>query len=177
MTLYKKQTDLLEFVKLKHGDQVRKYKGEPYWSHLMNVANLAYSYVPEPLVIEISLCHDLFEDTDCNFDSLYKKLIEIGYNAGEAYEICTGTKELTDKFTKEDFPHLNREKRKKLEANRLGGISRIAQSIKCADLIDNGKSILAHDPKFAAIYLIEKNWTVDKLVNANTNLLKLAQQI
>jgi len=177
MKLDKKQTDLLEFVKLKHGNQVRKYTGEPYWTHPLAVAELAYRYCPAHLVIEISLCHDLFEDTDCDFDSLYKKLIEIGYNAGEAYGICTSTKELTDKFTKEDFPHLNREKRKQLEANRLGTTGWFTQSIKCADLIENSKSILENDPKFAVIYLIEKNWTVQKLVNAQPDLLKLAQQI
>lgn len=149
-----KQKELLAFVILKHGDQVRKYTGEPYWNHTVEVASICFDNLGEG--VEIALCHDLFEDTNCNFSELYKELIRIGYTGSDSYKICTVVTELTDKFTHEDHPHLNRAKRKTLEAERLGGISVLGQSVKYADLIDNTKSIVSNDPKFAKTYLKEK---------------------
>lgn len=37
LQLNKQQSDLFDFVKKSHGDQKRKYTGEPYWNHLKNV--------------------------------------------------------------------------------------------------------------------------------------------
>jgi hypothetical protein len=46
--------------------------------------------------------------------------------------------------------------------------------IKVADIIDNTKSITAHDPDFARVYLKEISALLDVLVDADPNLLALA---
>lgn len=77
-----KLQSLTKFVATAHESQVRKYTGEPYISHLLNVANLAdhHSIV---FGYEIGLCHDIFEDTDVKDFQLRRKLIELGYTRDE----------------------------------------------------------------------------------------------
>lgn len=169
MELTEKQDKLLEFVKRKHKDQVRRYTGEPYFNHPLSVAELVNKYVPD--CIEIALCHDLFEDTDCDFSALHKEMVSIGYNHRVAYEVCSHVNELTDVFTKEDYHLLNREKRKSLEAKRLGTISCKSQSVKYADLIDNTLSIVEHDIKFAKVYLREKEDILNLMDMGDVDLL------
>lgn len=146
---------LIEFVKKHHGQQVRKYTGEPYFNHLLAVANAAertgvnYGW-------EIGLCHDLLEDTKCGEDDLYYALMGANYTFDSNHQIRNGVRDLTDVFTAEAFPYLNRAIRKQCEALRLHTISRTSQIIKCCDLIDNTRSIVEHDEVFARKYLSEK---------------------
>jgi len=171
MELNKNQSKLLEFVKMKHGNQVRKYTGETYWTHVLGVAEIVSKH--DCKAVEIALCHDLYEDTDCTFQVLYKALTEsCGYNASRSYTICTMVLDLTDVFTKEDYPYMNRKKRKQKEAERLGSISVIAQTVKYADLIHNTKSIVEHDKGFAKVYLEEKRDILFQMNIGNPTLWK-----
>lgn len=145
---------LLGFCALKHVEQRRKYTNEPYLFHLTAVAKMAddkcrFGY-------EIGLCHDLLEDTDCTEDELLKALIRFGYFRNEGEYIVHCTKELTDVYTHEAFPQLNRANRKALESQRLHKISYEAQTVKYCDLIHNTESIVKYDPGFAVKYLAEK---------------------
>lgn len=175
MELNDKQTLLFEFVKTKHKDQKRKYTGEPYFNHLVSVAEIVSGH--EMGCIEIALCHDLFEDTNCNFDELYKKLTDIGYERRNAYDICSAVIELTDVFTNYDYPHLNRAKRKEKEANRLGTISRISQTVKYADLIDNSSLITEHDKDFSKVYLKEKEDILKVMNQGNQILYEMCKKV
>lgn len=149
------QDRLLQFVILMHGDQKRKYTGEPYWYHVVNVAYRA-DVVAGRLGIEVALCHDLIEDTDCTKELLYHYLIAIGYFVFDAEDIVNNVDHLTDKFTPQSHPHLNRCERKQLEAERLWAIPVLAQNVKYCDLEDNTDSIVECDPEFSKIYLDEK---------------------
>lgn len=169
MILTERQEKLLEFVKEQHGQQVRKYTGEPYWHHLVSVAEIVSKWVPEG--IEISLCHDLFEDTSCNSKLLIDTLYSLEYEQPEVIKIVNGTQDLTDVYVKKDYPMLNREERKLNEAHRLGMIPYISQSVKYADLIDNTNSIVKYDKGFAVKYLQEKIRVLDKMRNGHINLL------
>tara|TARA_R110000782_G_scaffold228020_1_gene314683 strand:+ start:20 stop:586 length:567 start_codon:yes stop_codon:yes gene_type:complete len=168
MKLTVMQNKLLEFVTKKHGEQKRKYTGEPYVNHCVQVAEIVSDY--EENCIEIALCHDLFEDTDCDFTVLYKEMVRIGFSISEAYNVCTYVNELTDVFTRENYPHLNRRNRKVLESKRLGTISYVSQSVKYADLINNTESIVANDKEFAKVYLSEKE-SILKLMNKGNSEL------
>lgn len=122
------QASLLMFIVLKHENQVRKYTGEPYHFHLRNVADMAdekcrFGY-------EIGLCHDLFEDTKCTHEELLNTLIRFGYFRNEAEYIVNCVIELTDVFTSDSFPQLNRAKRKAEEAKRLHKICYESQTVK-----------------------------------------------
>lgn len=169
MTLTNQQKDLLEFVKKEHGDQRRKYTDEPYWRHLVRVAEKASKRLKDG--IEIALCHDVLKDTSCTEKQLHEQLLSIGYSSHSAKEITYGVVELTDVFIKEAYPKLNRRARKKREAERLGKISYTAQSIKYADLIDNTSSIVDGDPGFARVYIHEAIDILNQMRAGNIHLL------
>lgn len=166
-----RRNDLFEFVKLKHGDQKRKYTGDPYYTHLEVVAELASHYEHSyPFVYEVALCHDLFEDTSCTFEDLKPFLLSIGYADVDANVISYAVADLTDVYTTVRFPGMNRKARKMKEAIRLGRVDSWVQSIKYADLIDNTKSIVQYDPNFAKIYLEEKRFLLSKMRDGNIDL-------
>ena len=127
--------------------QKRKYTGEPYWTHTDAVAEIVAAYGGTETMIAAAHLHDVLEDTPINVLELYNNF---GFN-------ITGlVMELTDEYTAEKYAHMNRAARKKAEADRLSTISDSAKTIKLADLYDNTKSIVAHDPNFAKTYLREK---------------------
>jgi (p)ppGpp synthase/HD superfamily hydrolase len=64
--------------------------------------------------------------------------------------------DLTDQFTHEHYPEMNRAERKTLEAFRISEISGGALKVKLADLIHNTTDIVHNDPDFAVKYLQEK---------------------
>lgn len=161
-----RQQKLLEFVKIGHFEQVRKYTGEPYYLHTLHVGteadkrNIPYGF-------EIGICHDLFEDTSLQEEILRLFLASIGYAYIEVNIIIAGIIHLTDLYTKENYPELNRQTRKQLECERLHQIPPVIQDIKMIDLINNSESICEHDNNFARIYLKEK-WRILKGMNAGS---------
>ena len=168
-----RQNNLLAFVGLHHYPQKHKYTGEPYTVHLVAVAEMAEEY-KIPMGYEIGLCHDLFEDTKCDAKELYDALIRFGYTIKESDLIMCGVWDLTDRYTKEDFPELNRKQRKELEAKKMEQIRPDFQSIKYCDLIDNTKSIIEHDESFAKVYLEEKKQLLKVMNKGNKILYKKA---
>ena len=165
---------LIEFVKASHATQIRKYTGEPYFVHLQSVAKLAENIKTGKYAQEIAYCHDLIEDTDLTEDQLIKKLSEFGYDRQSAFHIVRHVAMLTDQYTTENFPQLNRAARKKLENKRLQSISALAQSIKCCDIIDNSESIIKYDASFAKVYLAEANAMITNFKQAQSDLQALA---
>lgn len=169
-----RQEKLLTVVKKYHGDQKRKYTGDPYWTHLWSVARLVKLHADAPLAFEIALCHDLFEDTKCKPKDLYEDLLRLGFDHVATGSIVGGVIYLTDLYTSYSFPCLNRRVRKEREATRLGRTPDYIQSIKYADLIDNTFSIVRYDPKFAKIYLSEKRMYLDHMRKGNIDLFLMA---
>lgn len=164
------QRALLEFVKEKHGEQKRKYTHEPYWKHCYNVGSLVHSITNKNLLMEIGFCHDLFEDTECTPVELKAQLLKLEYKRFESDEIVQGVIDLTDVYTKDNYPTMNRSERKLNEAKRLATIYPEYQSVKLADLIDNSSTIVEYDKKFAVVYIKEKIQILDYMRNGNINL-------
>jgi (p)ppGpp synthase/HD superfamily hydrolase len=183
MILTEQQEKFFEFVKEQHGTQVRKYTGEPYWTHPLAVAELVNKYKSdsfsngEVFAIEISLGHDLLEDTPCTIETLRKKLSEIGYPYLSTEMIVSGIGHLTDTYTKDAYPKLNRTKRKTMEVERLGRIPAYCQTVKYADLIENLSSIVEHDKSFAITYLQEKKELLKNMRGGNFNLYLKAVEV
>jgi len=175
LKLSEQQEQLFDFVKLKHGDQKRKYTNEPYHTHLFSVAGIVSEH--EDNCIEIALCHDLFEDTNCTFDQLYKQMITIGFEPKYSYYVCSSVQQLTDKYTSKDYPYLKRAIRKDNECKRLAEISYKAKSVKYADLIDNSDSIVQHDKKFAEVYLAEKENILKVMIDGNADLFEKCKDV
>jgi (p)ppGpp synthase/HD superfamily hydrolase len=170
MILTERQSKLLQFVIEQHGEQKRKYTNEPYWKHVYEVAEIVSEYEGE-LLIEIALCHDLIEDTECTYLKLAGILFEFGYNSSnEIYLILEGVRDLTDEYTKEYFPQYNRKQRKELELIRLKTISPNSQTVKYADLIHNTSSIVKYDKNFAKVYLKEKEEILNNMRKGDLKL-------
>jgi (p)ppGpp synthase/HD superfamily hydrolase len=135
-----------------HGsiNQLRKYTGEPYHVHVHTVAELVATKTNDEEVLAAACLHDVLEDVAPSMPNYGKETILREF--GE--RVLNLVVELTDVFTKENFPELNRKKRKQAEAERLAQISEEAKLIKRADLFDNNKSITG--TSFEKVWLEEK---------------------
>jgi (p)ppGpp synthase/HD superfamily hydrolase len=152
----------VEFAKAGHEsiNQRRKYSGEPYYTHVIRVADKLKAHAFGPEVTAAALMHDLIEDV--NVYPYNEKGIREQFNDRVGDLVI----ELTDEFTSANYPNINRAGRKKLEADRLSKISFSAKAIKLADLIDNTQDIVANDPGFARKYLQEKEEILNLMARA-----------
>lgn len=171
MELNLRQDFLLDFVRFAHGQQVRKYTNEPYWTHPYKVAELVAPFDDGTnMLIEIALLHDVLEDTKLTDVDIVNHLLLIGYTMAEARIIERGVIALTDVYTSESFDHMNRKQRKEFEAHRLKKIHWEFQTVKYADLIHNTESIVKHDPNFAKKYLQEKRYILNLMRSGHLDL-------
>jgi (p)ppGpp synthase/HD superfamily hydrolase len=170
LELTERQWALFDFVKQMHGEQKRKYTAAPYYTHLLSVADRVDPYRSDGYETEIALCHDLIEDTVCSLADLSEKLISLGYGADEDAQILAAVDDLTDKYTHERYPELNRAQRKKLEGLRIITSRPTAQTVKYADIIDNITSVAEHDPGFARVYAREIDGYLGQINKGNSAL-------
>lgn len=148
------------FALERHELHKRKYTGEPYFTHLASVARLVRGLTTDDEVIAAAYLHDAVEDTDTTLD-------EIRALFGDRVGRIVG--ELTDHFTTDAYPKLNRAQRKEREAERLGGISYDAKLVKICDILDNASSIDQHDPKFARVWRAEKEAALRAMLGKRTS--------
>lgn len=139
--------------------QKRKYTGEPYIVHPAEVASIVAG-VPgsTPDMVAAAWLHDVIEDTGCTFTDIH---IAFGI------DIATMVGWLTDVSKPEDGP---RWYRKKMDREHTAQAPAEVQTIKLADLISNSKSIMAHDPKFAKVYLEEKRMLLEVMTKGDPGL-------
>jgi hypothetical protein len=160
-----------------HGNQKRKYTGEPYYVHLAEVIGILRlcaadgESLPKGF-IEVAICHDLLEDVPfCNTLYLSELFFELSEKKPFDFDktaVIEAIEWLTEKYTSKDYLNLNRKERKILENDRLSGFFdslneyyndpcfEIVGCVKLADMISNTISISEHDPSFAKVYLQEK---------------------
>ena len=154
-----------------HGNQKRKYTGEPYVNHTVQVAKIVKNYGGDDVMVYAAVLHDVLEDTNTTKEELFNHLRKI-IKPEKAIDVVKLIQELTDVFIKDDYPDINRKGRKEMEAMRLGSISSKAQTIKYADLLDNGQDIMKNDPKFGRVYLKEKEQILKHMNKGNQELYK-----
>jgi (p)ppGpp synthase/HD superfamily hydrolase len=135
-----------EFATRHHAavNHVRKYTGEPYIVHPEAVAAIVRKVPHTPEVLAAAWLHDTVEDTKATPEEI---LQAFGPEVAELVEMLTEVSRPTDG---------NRARRKQLDLEHTAKANPAAQTIKLADLIDNTRSILAHDSDFAVVYLREK---------------------
>lgn len=155
----------LKFAREAHLTQKRKYTGEPYIEHPIEVASIVATV---PMHTDAMICaaylHDVVED--CNVT-----LEEIREEFGAEVEDLVFW--LTDTPTVKGGP--NRAERKRMTRERYAIAPAEAQTVKCADIISNTKSIVEHDPDFAKVYLSEVRALLEVLDRADQTLLALAK--
>jgi guanosine-3',5'-bis(diphosphate) 3'-pyrophosphohydrolase len=149
----------MEFARMAHAGQVRKYTGNPYVDHLAEVAGIVATVDQRPETIATAWLHDIVEDTPITPEDVEREF-------GTA--VAQGVSWLSD------LERGNRAERKAMSRNRLAQAPGWVQSIKCADLISNTSSIVMHDPKFAELYLAEKRALLEVLTQADFRLREMA---
>ena len=139
--------------------QKRKYTGEPYIVHPAEVAKIVASVEGATYdMIAAAWLHDVVEDTGCTFTDIHMAF---------GIDIATMVGWLTDVSKPEDGP---RWYRKKLDREHTAQAPAEVQTIKLADLISNSRSIMAHDPKFAKVYLEEKRMLLEVMTKGDPGL-------
>lgn len=169
----------IDFCRNAHNSikQVRKYSGENYFdTHCLPVAFLGASIGLEINTVIGLLGHDILEDVSIKNPKYSIDFLRA--NLGDkAVNIII---ELTDEYTSEKYPQLNREHRKEYERARFAGISNQGKTAKICDLIHNTKDIIHQDPKFAVTYIKEKELLLPLLkvsgMLANETVYELAYQ-
>ena len=153
------------FAKHWHGDQKRKYTGEPYITHPVAVAQIVASVSEGIEEIAVAFMHDVLEDT------LAKDKDFQDYGLG--FGILRGVKWLTNV----DKSAGNRKERHAMDVARLAEAPDNIQTVKVADLIHNTSSIMKFDPAFARLYMREKQEVLEVLTKADPVLLERANKI
>jgi guanosine-3',5'-bis(diphosphate) 3'-pyrophosphohydrolase len=161
------------FAEKAHGAQRRKYKDEPYIMHLVRVMGLIKKYSSSLPVLAAALLHDVLEDTPVRKNELHDFLKTI-MSPPDADRTIKLVVDLTDIYTKANYPNWNRRRRREKEASRLAHTSAESQTIKYADIIDNSLDIVNADPDFAAVFLRECKMLLKKIQNGNPSLRQQA---
>ena len=162
-----------QFAEAAHGEQRRKYAPEKYIEHPVRVMELCKLYDQSPAVLATALLHDVLEDTSVTRDEIARFLFNV-MDGREAAKTIAMVVELTNVYTRENYPRLQRRKRKRKEAERLGTISSGAQTIKYADIIDNCRGISVDDPDFAPVFLKECKTALTAMTKGNARLREKA---
>lgn len=156
--------DAAAFAIEAHGDQKRKYTGEPYVMHCFEVARLVATRTTDETMIAAALLHDTVEDTDTSRDD-----IENRFGARVA--------DLVHWLSDLSTPSCgNRATRKAIDRAHIAAAPPDAKTIKLADLISNTRSIAEHDPGFARVYLHEKEMLLGVLKTGDREMLILARE-
>jgi (p)ppGpp synthase/HD superfamily hydrolase len=164
-----------EFADEAHGDQKRKYSGDRYIVHPIRVMEICSQYTQNHIILAAALLHDVLEDTPVTKLKM-KLFLETIMSVEDADKTIKLVAALTDVYTKEKFPLLNRKNRRYKESERLHNIPADAQTVKYADIIDNTIDMTQNDPDFATVYLKECMTTLKKITNGNPELYKRALQ-
>lgn len=139
--------------------QKRKFTGEPYWHHVDRVASLVYDVGGSQFAIAAAWLHDTVEDTQVTIDTIYDCF---GFIVGEHVKALTNDKTLP-----------TRSERKADEIQRFAGVIHPeTQTIKLADILDNGRCFLkSGDKDKIDLFMREKSVLVEHLRNGNPKLL------
>jgi len=144
--------------------QLRKYTFEPYIVHPAEVAEIVASVGGSDAQVAAAWLHDTVEDTGVTSELIRKEFGD---------EVATLVGWLTD-VSRPD--HGNRAARKAVDRAHTASAPAEAQTIKLADLICNTKSIVAHDPEFARVYLAEKRALLEVMTKGDARLRERAMQ-
>jgi guanosine-3',5'-bis(diphosphate) 3'-pyrophosphohydrolase len=165
-----------EFATRAHGDQKRKYTPEPYIVHPVRVMKICAERTADPCILSAALLHDVLEDTAVTAAEM-EDFLRTVMNERDAARTLKLVVELTDVYIKEKYPRFNRRQRKEMELSRMQGTSADSRTIKYADIIDNCREIVTHDPDFARVFLRECRNLLKKIPGGDQKLYEAARQL
>lgn len=139
-------------------NQKRRYTGEDYINHPAAVAGIVMTVPHTPAMLAAAWLHDVVEDTGVTI-TLVRDIF------GDA--VADLVEHLTDPSKPEDG---NRAARRAIDRAHSAAASPQAKTIKLADIIDNTKTIAAHDPHFARVYIPEIELLLAVLTEGDSTL-------
>lgn len=139
-------------------DQRRKYTGQPYEVHLKAVAGLVARAGGDPAMIAAAWLHDALEDTPATLGDLEREF---------GADVAALVADLTDVSRPADG---NRAARRAIDRAHSAQAAPRAQTVKLADLIDNCRDLVRHDPHFARTWTAEMALLLDVLVAGDARL-------
>lgn len=145
-------------------NQVRRYTGEPYIVHPAAVVGIVMTVPHTPAMLAAAWLHDVVEDTNVTIH-----LVRQTFGAVVAGMV----EDLTDPSKPTDG---NRAARCAIDRAHSASASPAAKTIKLADIIDNTKSIAAHDPHFARVYIPEMELLLAVLTEGDPTLYARATE-
>lgn len=155
--------DACAFATRMHAGQQRKYTGEPYVLHCLEVARIVAEVGGSATMIAAALLHDVVEDTEASIEDVRARFGE---------EVAQGVACLTDVSRPEDG---NRAIRKAMDREHLAMAPAEMKTVKLADVISNTRSIVDHGDGFARVYLGEMRELLEVLTEGNPELWQRAK--
>jgi (p)ppGpp synthase/HD superfamily hydrolase len=155
--------DACAFATRMHAGQQRKYAGEPYVLHCLEVARIVAEVGGSPTMIAAALLHDVVEDTEASIEDVRARFGD---------EIAQGVACLTDVSCTEDG---NRAVRKAMDREHLAQAPAEMKTVKLADVIFNTRSIVDHGDGFARTYLREIAALLEVLTEGHPELWRRAK--
>ncbi len=154
-------TNAIHFASLAHNGQKRKYTGEPYIVHPIEVATTLARYNAHKDLVIAGLLHDIEEDTEYGLHQIWQHF-------GES--VARLVHFVSDISTPGSG---NRAYRKTIYRKHIASGPPAAHTLKIADCLSNGKNIMQHDPQFAMTYFHEIQLLIDEaLFNGDSLLLE-----
>lgn len=150
-----------------HAGITRKYPDKetgirpPYVTHTDGVREIVRLYGGTDIQQAAADLHDVLEDVlkdrSRGPTTLLEALVAEANDSPTVYadsnEVLILVQELTNVYTSERYPNLNKNERNLLEAARLKRISAEGKLVKMADIIYNAQDIVENDPGYAPLYL------------------------
>lgn len=150
-----------QFAVVKHRDQMRANRIDPYYKHLDQCADIARELGMNNNCIAAMYLHDTLEDTDTTKEELIKFFSK---------DIMYLVSDLTDYYTVEEYPGFNRQHRKKLEWIRYTRCDADVQTMKLIDMYSNSLEMQDLVLDFALLCLQERKTMVQRLKKADPRI-------
>lgn len=148
---------VFDYSNLKHSGQFRKDGVTPYFYHPMMVSKIVKENGGDIAQQCAALLHDVLEDTDTTIYDLYDFLKTVTLENDFYNIVLDYVLNLTNKYTKEAYPYLNRKERKNHEiAEFATWTDPKLKLIKLADINHNLQGFDSLDADFAKIYIMEE---------------------
>lgn len=128
-----------EIATKSHEGQVRKFTSEPYIVHPERTVRILNRYNRNPDLTCSMWLHDVIEDCGVRPETIHQLF----------GPVVTGiVVELTNVYTKKNYPRMKRAERKLRECERIANISWSAKLLKLCDRYDNVLDFERNDPSW-----------------------------
>ncbi len=142
----------IDFIRNKHGNQIRRFSYSPYYTHPIAVACLVMKYKKSHKIDELvkaALGHDLLEDTDTSEEEVE---VRWGWQVLSLIQELTTNEEEKNKVGKAEYL-----------ASKMSTMSSWGLVIKLCDRLHNVMDFVYASPNFVSKYTKETQYIIENL--------------